>query len=83
MCHAALAHQDWRLTHVCSSVMFHYVQHLIEMEDESGHHEGCHIFGTITTKRVAGRLHLSVHQQMVFQLLPQVHAKKRTAQGGL
>ena len=42
------------------------------MEDEEGHHEGCRMSGTMTVKRVAGRIHISVHQHMVFQLLPQV-----------
>ena len=42
------------------------------MEDEAGHKEGCHLWGTMEVKRVAGRLHLSVHQNMVFQMLPQL-----------
>ena len=48
------------------------LQHLAEMEDEADHHEGCHLAGTLLVKRVAGRLHIGVHQQLVFQLLPQV-----------
>ena len=42
------------------------------MEEEDGRHEGCHITGTMLVKRVAGRIHLSVHQNMIFQLIPQV-----------
>ncbi len=42
------------------------------MEDEADHHEGCHVYGSMEVKRVAGRLHMSVHQNMVFQMLPQL-----------
>lgn len=48
------------------------MQHLVDMEDEADHHEGCHVYGSMEVKRVAGRLHLSVHQNMVFQMLPQL-----------
>eukprot|EP00195_Chlamydomonas_chlamydogama_P017193 CAMPEP_0202900984 /NCGR_PEP_ID=MMETSP1392-20130828/12586_1 /ASSEMBLY_ACC=CAM_ASM_000868 /TAXON_ID=225041 /ORGANISM="Chlamydomonas chlamydogama, Strain SAG 11-48b" /LENGTH=284 /DNA_ID=CAMNT_0049587463 /DNA_START=274 /DNA_END=1131 /DNA_ORIENTATION=+ len=48
------------------------MKHLVEMEDEAEHHEGCRLTGTMLVKRVAGRIHISVHQQMVFQLLPQL-----------
>ncbi|GLC39560.1 hypothetical protein PLESTB_001627000 [Pleodorina starrii] len=48
------------------------MQHLVDMEDEADHHEGCHVYGTMEVKRVAGRLHVSVHQNMVFQMLPQL-----------
>ncbi len=47
-------------------------QHLVEMEDEDGAHEGCRLAGSILVKRVAGRIHISIHQQILFQLLPQV-----------
>ncbi|EFJ40687.1 hypothetical protein VOLCADRAFT_69193 [Volvox carteri f. nagariensis] len=48
------------------------MQHLVDMEEEAEHHEGCHVYGTMDVKRVAGRLHFSVHQNMVFQMLPQL-----------
>ncbi|KAG2431010.1 hypothetical protein HYH02_013539 [Chlamydomonas schloesseri] len=48
------------------------MQHLVDMEDEADHAEGCHVYGTMEVKRVAGRLHMSVHQNMVFQMLPQL-----------
>ncbi|GFR49695.1 hypothetical protein Agub_g11845 [Astrephomene gubernaculifera] len=48
------------------------MQHLVDMEDESEHHEGCRVSGALEVKRVAGRLHLSVHQNVVFQMLPQL-----------
>lgn len=48
------------------------MKHLVEMEDEEKGHEGCHLSGSMLVKRVAGRVHISVHQQMVFQLLPQL-----------
>ncbi|GLI71203.1 hypothetical protein VaNZ11_016322 [Volvox africanus] len=48
------------------------MQHLVDMEDESDHHEGCHVYGSMDVKRVAGRLHISIHQNMVFQMLPQL-----------
>lgn len=48
------------------------MQHLLEMEDEAGRREGCHVYGTMEVKRVAGKVHFSVHSGMVFQLLPQL-----------
>lgn len=56
-------------------------QHLTEMEEEDGRHEGCHITGTMLVKRVAGRIHLSVHQNMIFQLIPQVRPATVMKQG--
>eukprot|EP00798_Chlamydomonas_sp_ICE-L_P004412 gene4412-14537_t len=48
------------------------MKHLVDMEEESDHREGCHVSGTMAVKRVAGRIHISVHQQLVFQMLPQL-----------
>ncbi|KAG1673304.1 hypothetical protein FOA52_002584 [Chlamydomonas sp. UWO 241] len=48
------------------------MNHLQDMEDEEGRHEGCRITGTMLVKRVAGRLHLSVHQNMIFKMMPQL-----------
>lgn len=48
------------------------MKHLTEMEDEEGHHEGCRLTGFMVVRRVAGKIHMSVHQHMVFQLLPQL-----------
>lgn len=50
------------------------MKHLTEMEEESQAHEGCHLSASMKVKRVAGRVHISVHQQMVFQMLPQLLA---------
>jgi hypothetical protein len=59
---------------VYSSCLLHHScsQHLVDMEDEADHREGCHVYGSVEVKRVAGRLHLSVHQSLVFQMLPQL-----------
>ncbi len=48
------------------------MRHLQEMEDEESHHEGCRLTGFMVVKRVAGRIHISVHQHQVFLMLPQV-----------
>lgn len=48
------------------------MKHLTEMEEEEQQHEGCHLLGTMLVKRVAGRVHISVHQNMIFQLIPQL-----------
>eukprot|EP00197_Chlamydomonas_leiostraca_P005355 CAMPEP_0202861090 /NCGR_PEP_ID=MMETSP1391-20130828/2603_1 /ASSEMBLY_ACC=CAM_ASM_000867 /TAXON_ID=1034604 /ORGANISM="Chlamydomonas leiostraca, Strain SAG 11-49" /LENGTH=287 /DNA_ID=CAMNT_0049540413 /DNA_START=178 /DNA_END=1041 /DNA_ORIENTATION=+ len=48
------------------------MKHLTEMEEEADRHEGCHLSGTMLVHRVAGRVHISVHQQVVFQVLPQL-----------
>ena len=58
------------------------MKHLTEMEDEAEHHEGCRMKGTMAVRRVAGRLHISVHQHMVFQLLPQVCLCKEGGETG-
>jgi hypothetical protein len=42
------------------------------MEKEFGEHEGCRLFGSVEVRRVAGRIHFSVHQSGLFDLLPQV-----------
>ncbi len=47
-------------------------QHLQDMEDETTAHEGCHLTADMRVRRVAGRVYVSMHQQMVFQMLPQV-----------
>jgi hypothetical protein len=47
-------------------------QHIQEMEKEFGAHEGCRLFGSVEVRRVAGRVHFSVHQSGLFDLLPQV-----------
>jgi hypothetical protein len=48
------------------------MKHLTEMEDEEGHHEGCRLKGNMVVKRVAGRIHLSVHQHQIFMMMPQL-----------
>lgn len=48
------------------------MKHVMEMEDEVDHHEGCHIHGSLVLRRVAGKIVISVHQQSVFTLLPQL-----------
>ncbi|MEW5317414.1 MAG: hypothetical protein WDW38_008711 [Sanguina aurantia] len=58
--------------HMMSINVQEAMKHLVEMEDEADHHEGCRITGTMTVKRVAGRVHISAHQNMVFQMLPQL-----------
>ncbi|KAI8463959.1 MAG: endoplasmic reticulum vesicle transporter-domain-containing protein [Monoraphidium minutum] len=48
------------------------MQHLGEMEEEMGAHEGCRLRGDVTVRRVAGRLHFAVHQQSMADMLPQM-----------
>ncbi|KIY93713.1 hypothetical protein MNEG_14248 [Monoraphidium neglectum] len=48
------------------------VQHMGEMEQEMGAHEGCRLRGDVTVRRVAGRLHFAVHQQSFADMLPQL-----------
>lgn len=46
------------------------LKHLQDMEDEDGNHEGCRVTGSLLLNRVAGRIHLAVHQNMLFRMVP-------------
>lgn len=43
-----------------------------DMDTEMQQHEGCRVFGELTVRRVAGRLHFAVHQQSFIDVLPQM-----------
>ncbi|KAG1664119.1 hypothetical protein FOA52_011942 [Chlamydomonas sp. UWO 241] len=57
-------------------------KHLLDMEDEEKQHEGCRLTGTMVVRRVAGRLHVSSHQGMIWKMMPQLlgehHVPKAT-----
>mmetsp|Transcript_18189 Transcript_18189/g.31162 ORF Transcript_18189/g.31162 Transcript_18189/m.31162 type:complete len:340 (+) Transcript_18189:14-1033(+) len=48
------------------------MKHLADMEAEADSHEGCHMIAKLKLNRVAGRVHISAHDNMVFQMLPQL-----------
>lgn len=48
------------------------LKHLTEMEDEDAHHEGCRLTGSMEVRRVAGKIQMSVHQNLIFQFMPQL-----------
>lgn len=48
------------------------MQQLSDIDEELEHHEGCRLWGTLSLKRVAGRVHLSVHQETLFELMPEL-----------
>ncbi|KAF5827572.1 endoplasmic reticulum vesicle transporter-domain-containing protein [Dunaliella salina] len=53
------------------------MKHLADVEQEVGRHEGCRLSGTVKVKRVAGRILISTHKLMVFQLFPQLLGEHR------
>lgn len=72
---AALTLHIVSLTVSCTTHTHIHTQHVVEMEDEDKHHEGCRVSGTMVVKRVQGKIHISVHQNMIFMMMPQVRTQ--------
>eukprot|EP00879_Flechtneria_rotunda_P003130 GHRR01003351.1.p1 GENE.GHRR01003351.1~~GHRR01003351.1.p1 ORF type:complete len:673 (+),score=232.53 GHRR01003351.1:391-2409(+) len=43
-----------------------------DMDTELQKHEGCRVYGDVSVRRVAGKLHFAVHQQSFVDVLPQM-----------
>ncbi|GBF95217.1 hypothetical protein Rsub_07932 [Raphidocelis subcapitata] len=48
------------------------LQQLEDTEEEMGRHEGCRLRGSVTVRRVSGRVRLAVHQDNLLDMLPQM-----------
>eukprot|EP00878_Enallax_costatus_P002501 GHUV01002681.1.p1 GENE.GHUV01002681.1~~GHUV01002681.1.p1 ORF type:complete len:518 (+),score=132.83 GHUV01002681.1:1664-3217(+) len=69
--------QSMRMVHDASGSVMQVdlgasMSQMSDIEEQLGKKEGCRLFGDVLVRRVAGKVHLAVHQQSFVDLLPQM-----------